>query len=165
MIATAPAPSLDAYPLELIDRVVELAAEQADFAAGFLRRFGLLPPAGGFSAEFLLELGAVGRMFFWEYDGLDHHRDAGLPSAGDALLGLVTWHRRPDRDPSADPPPSLMHAVFVLSVEHLAWTGPRDLKAEVLLGFPDEDALVDAIARFLWENRRHWPDDEQEVMS
>ena len=35
----------------------------------------------------------------------------------------------------------------------MAWAGPRCLEAEILLEAPDDDALVESLARFLWANR------------
>jgi len=43
--------------------------------------------------------------------------------------------------------------VLALTVERFAWHARDDLGAEVLLGFPEEDAVLDALAQFLWEHR------------
>jgi hypothetical protein len=169
MITTDPSTSLEPYPPDLVARVGQQADEDADFVIALLRELGLAPPSGetrGFPAGSLLELGAAGRLFAWERRGLDLHRGAGLPSARDALLRVFNLDEPPSRDPSvADCIPVVAAAVFVLTVERLAWTGPRDLRAEILLDIPEGDDHIDATARFLWDNRRLWSDDEQELMS
>jgi len=49
---------------------------------------------------------------------------------------------------------SLALRVLALTIEQLAWTGPRDLKAEILLDETDEDVLVEALAQHLFRTRR-----------
>ncbi len=142
------------YPPELIDRVAEQAARDADMTAGFLEAIGLTPPSGEarhLPGDFLLELGAAMRLLAWEVDGLDLH-GAGLPTARDAILRVFRDATNRLRNQSF-PIPSLGRDVFRISVERLAWVGPRDLHAEILLDVPDEDTLVEAMARFLWDRR------------
>src|SRR5437868_5648101 len=81
-------PALAAYPPELIERVADQAARDAQLAANILDEAGLAPSPGGvrsFPAEFLLELGAAARLLAWESAGLELHRQAGLPAAREAL--------------------------------------------------------------------------------
>src|SRR3954451_8327325 len=78
---------LAAYPPELIARVAEQAARDADLTAHFLKGVGLAPPAGTtrpLPSGFLLELGAALRLLAWEVDGLDLN-ESGLPTARDAI--------------------------------------------------------------------------------
>src|SRR5438067_10767074 len=80
--------SLAAYPPELIARIAEQAARDADLTAEFLKGVGLGPPPGTtrpLPSELLLELGAAMRLLAWEMDGLDLH-GFGLPTARDAIL-------------------------------------------------------------------------------
>jgi hypothetical protein len=49
---------------------------------------------------------------------------------------------------------ALARAVFDVKVDRFAWTGPAELDADVALGVPAEDALLDALAKLLWANRR-----------
>ncbi len=153
--------SLAAYPPELITRVAEQAARDADLTAHFLTAVGLAPPPGKvrrLPSEFLLELGAAMRLLAWEVEGLDLH-ESHLPSARDAILQSFRDSTRRMHDP-ASPAPCLGRSVFRLTVERLAWAGPRDLHAEILLDIPDEDALVEAMARFLWDRRAAPPADD-----
>jgi len=143
-----------AYPPELIDRVASLAERDAGLTAEFLGAVGLAPPPGEacrLPARVLLELGAAMRLLAWEEEGLDCRR-AGLPIARDAILRVFREATDLLRDPSG-PAPTLGRDVFGFTVDHLAWAGPKDLRAEILLDFPDEDALVEVMARFLWDNR------------
>src|SRR3954462_9471169 len=74
---------LAAYPPELIDRVAEQAARDADLTAHFLKAVGLVPradEAGPLPADLLLELGAAMRLLAWEVDGVDL-QEPGLPTA------------------------------------------------------------------------------------
>src|SRR3954467_4937985 len=113
--------SLAAYPPELIARVAEQAARDADLTAYFLKAVGFIPPPGTtifLPGEFLLELGAAMRLLAWEVDGLDLH-EFGLPTARDAILQAFRDATRRIDDPSS-PAPSLRRAVFRITVEHLA---------------------------------------------
>jgi len=145
---------LAAYPPELIARVAEQAARDADLTADFLMVVGLSSPAGTnglLPSDFLLQLGSAMRLLAWEVDWLDLH-ESGLPTAQDAILEVFQDATRRLHDPSA-PAPSRAQAVFRLTVDRLAWVGPRDLHAEILLDFPDEETLVETMARFLWDQR------------
>jgi hypothetical protein len=146
----------------LITRLAEQAARDADLALDILTRVGLGPPPGEvryLPATFLLELGAACRLLAWEVTGLTLHREAGLPSARDALRDAFWGAAALAADPSApDPGPSLSRAVFALAVDRLAWAGPAYLRAEVILDSPDEDVMVEAMARFLWDHRRRPPE-------
>ena len=158
MAPTDSSAGLLAFPPELISRVVEQAVGDADLTARILTRVGLGPPPGEvrrLPATFLFELGAACRLLAWEVAGLTLHREAGLPSARDALRAAFREAAALAANPSApDPGPSLSPAVLALAIDRLAWAGPAYLRAEILLDTPDEDALVEAMARFLWDRRR-----------
>ena len=143
---------LSLLPPELIRSVAEDAASDADRAAFFLSEVGLalLPgQARRLPAHFLLDLGAAMRLLIWEQAGLTIHLEAGLPCAREATL-QVFREALPEAGGSTS---WLAQAVFRLSVDRLAWSGRRDLDADILLDMPDEDALVEVMARFLWANR------------
>src|SRR4051794_12429450 len=145
---------LAAFPPELVARVAEQAARDADLTAHFLNGVGLGPLPGTtrpLPSDLLLELGAAMRLLAWEVDGLELH-ESGLPTARDAILQAFQGAERRIHDPSS-PAPGLCRSVFRITGERLAWVGPRDLHAEILLGIPDEDDLVEAMARFLWDHR------------
>ena len=79
---------LAAYPPELIDRVAEQAARDAELNAHFLEEVGLLPlarEAPGLPSGLLLALGAAMRLRSWESLGMDL-RAEGLPTAREALF-------------------------------------------------------------------------------
>ena len=79
---------------------------------------------------------------------------AGLPSARDALghvIGVITAAAA-DRAALARAG-ALGRAVFDLRMSRLAWAGPAELQADVALDAPDEDALIEALAVFLWASR------------
>ncbi len=146
--------TLAAFPPELIARVAEQAAGDADLVAHFLEELGLAPTPGTtrqLPGELLLDLGAAMRLLAWEVAGLELN-EPGLPAAGDAILQAFRAAMRRKHEPSA-PASALGRAVLRITAERLAWVGPRDLHAEILLDVPDEDELVEAMAHFLWERR------------
>ena len=121
----------------------------------FLRALGLkASPARPIALPdaFLLELGAALRLLEWERRGLTAHTDAGLPPSGQALREAF---RHLDA-PGAAPGPlgdTLAYRVMVFFAERFAWAGREELDADVAMGEADEDALLDALADFLWDNR------------
>lgn len=154
--------TVPAIPPELLADVAERADADADRVVLFLQALGLAPAPGqtrALPAAFLLDLGAALRLLAWEAAGLDVHRQAGLPAALDAIRRAFA--EAPGyllRDPTAPAPyPPLFRAVLRLTADRLAWAGRRDLGADVVLGDPDEDALIEALAAFLWAHRRPTP--------
>ena len=151
-----------AFPPELIASVAERAAEDANLVAQFLGAADLIPPEGGnkrLPARVLLGLGAAMRLLTWEVGGLDLAR-LGLPAPDVAVLDALGVPENPTHGPRS-PVPFLSSVVFRFGVERLAWCGPATLGAEVLLDDLDEDALVEVLARYLWD-RRHRPATESE---
>ncbi len=145
---------LSLYPAEPIDRVVQQAAYDAGLTAHALAVVGLASPPGktrSLPREFLLELGAALRLMVWELDGLDL-QELGLPTAQDAITGAFLGAVQQIRDPSY-PASSLSRTVLEITIERFAWAGPRELQAEIMFETPDEDALVEAMARLLWDHR------------
>jgi hypothetical protein len=156
MAPTLETDDLNRLPPELVRSVANEAARDAVRAASFLDAVGLTPPPGGvlqLPANFLLNLGAAMRLLAWEVAGVVVHLEAGLPPARDAIHRVFRETVRESGYGDCTSP-WLSLAVLQLSVERFAWTALRDLRADILLDFPDEDALVEAMARFLWD-RRH----------
>jgi hypothetical protein len=154
-MATAATPDVGrGFPIEQIRFAADGAAEEAAWVVALLAAAGLAPPPGetrGFPPGVLLDLGGVARLRAWEAAGLDEHRRAGLPGAREALehvVGLLTL--------AAADPTELAHAgrlgraVFDLRMSRFAWAGPGELRIDAVLDEPDEEALIDALADFLW---------------
>jgi hypothetical protein len=99
-------------------------------------------------AGFLLHLAAALRLLSSEAQGFFPHREAGLPEARQAIRDAFLALTDPDADPT-----ELCVAVLRLSVERFAWSGPPDLGADVALDEAPEDALLEALADFLWAHR------------
>jgi hypothetical protein len=153
--------SLDQLPPGLIDAVAQEAASDAERVAAFLEALGLRPSGEGAArvplrlpAYFLLGLGAALRLLSWEQSGLHVHRDAGLPSAHEALREVFWAVTAPaplaEKALAAD---RLRGRVLGVFLARLAWSGRALLGAHLELGEADEGALVDALAQFLWANR------------
>jgi hypothetical protein len=151
MAVLHPAFSTNDLPAEMVAAVAGDAARDADRIGLFLEHLGLgatpekprLLPAG-----FLLHVGAALRLLVWEAEGFFGHRQAGLPTAGQAIRDAF----RSLADPEANPA-DLRVAVLRLSIERFAWTGQPELGADIALEEAHEDALLDALADFLWARR------------
>jgi len=96
----------------------------------------------------MLELAAALRIYFWEQDGFFLPLSLGLPD-GDTAVGQVLRSLNDKEFTSRE----LFSAVSRLCNEKLAWTGPADLGAEVVVEDADEEILLEALAGFLWAHR------------
>jgi hypothetical protein len=138
--------------IEVIARVMRQACDDAEMVIALLRRLGMSPSSSEFPRmpnSLLLDLAAACRLAVWERAGVTIHREAGLPSAEEALrLAFEACVSRQIVGGLGFGP-----QIMALNITHFAWSGPVDLRAEVLLGVPDEDALVDAMAQFLFDRR------------
>jgi hypothetical protein len=144
-------PSPPNVPADLAEFIAAGAAWEADLV-GHALATSLPPEQARLPADVLLNLGAALRLLAWEHDGLTLHRDAGLPSADDAIRWVLV-ESLPRRGRRHLPDAWLCVAVLRLRVEHFAWAGPRELRADVRLDAADEDALIDALAQLLWKHR------------
>lgn len=146
------------YPAELIQFAADEAGRDADDVAAFLAAAGLAPPPGEtrrFPPGVLIDLGAVVRLRRWEAAGYAVHIEAGLPTAHGALSHVInTLVKAAANRASLASAGALGRAVFELTVTRFAWAAPRELGADIVLNVEDEDALVEALAQFLWA-RRH----------
>ena len=143
------------FPAELRRSVAEEADRDADRVALFLRTLGLEASTNRplhLPGPFLLELGAALRLLGWEDCGLSVHLDAGLPPSSQALCESLLTLAAPDITPGPGKD-SLAYRVLVLFAERFAWSGREELDADVALGEADGDALLEALADFLWDNR------------
>jgi hypothetical protein len=145
------------YPGEQVRFAAAGAAEEAESATTFLASAGLAPPAGetrGLPRGILLDIGGMVRLRAWEAAGLDAHRRAGLMTADEALEHIIDVLTRAAADPAElARAGALGRAVFDLRMSRFAWAGPMEYQADIALDTPDEEALIDALAKFLWGSR------------
>lgn len=139
----------------LVHAVARNAAFVADLTAAVLDKTGIFPPATQkkLPAGFLLELGAVLQIGFWERNGIVVHQSAGLPSYREASKDLAA---RAERGPAefADPAAiSLSRAVMAFWIEHFAWEGKQLLGSDIVVDEVEEDQFADMLAEFLWKHR------------
>jgi hypothetical protein len=138
-------------PAEMVAAVAADAARDADRVGLFLEQLGLgaTPekprplPAG-----FLMDLGAALRLLVWEAEGFFGHREAGLPTAEQAIRDAFRFLTDPEANPA-----ELSVLVLRLSVERFAWSGQPELGADIALDEAHEDVLLEALADFLWARR------------
>ena len=162
-MAAAPSESpINRFPPGLLQAVKHAAADDADRVAQFLDALGLRPTGPGAARAplrlptfFLVGLGAVTRLREWEQRGLRAHCDAGLPPADEALREVFRAVEAPEPLAAKEQAATrLACRVLAVFVERMAWDGRPLLGADLELGEADEDALVDALSKFLWLNRR-----------
>ena len=161
MVADISPEILREYPAELIRFAIDEAGRDADDVAAFLAAAGLAPPPGetrGFPPGILLDLGAVVRLRRWEAAGHAVHVEAGLPSARAALHHVIkTLVDAAANRAALAVAGALGRAVVDLTVSRFAWTARPELGSDVVLHVTDEDALVEALAQFLWAHRHDGP--------
>jgi hypothetical protein len=142
-------------PAELLATAVCEASRDADRVGRFLHAHGLvtspdrplyLPDA------FLLNLAASLRLLTWEMSSLQVHRDAGLPSAEQALNETFRSLAESDVVESLTLHDLSLRAL-ALFIERFAWHGRRELDADMALDRYDQDGMLDALAEFLWAHR------------
>jgi hypothetical protein len=159
-MAVVPPLSLSAFHPDLIRAVKGDAERDADLVGAFLAVTGLAPsgrrPQGAplaVPADCLLGLGAALRLSLWEQLGIRVHLDHGLPPARQALLDVLRTATGQAQAEAAERARSLTGRVLALSAAHLAWSGRIELGADVVLGAADQEALLEALADYLWVHR------------
>jgi hypothetical protein len=159
-------PRLAGIPEALIRATVRQAEDDADRVGQFLEDFGFRSPEArttplALPPALLMGLAAVLRLHAWEQDGVRRHLPVDLPTARDAVRDLfcaMVDRSAPGRlEAFAN---GLTLRVYAVWMVHFAWDGLEVLGADLVLGDAEEDALADALARFLW-NTRHTLDVRQ----
>jgi len=151
-------------PTEFSDAWIDAVRRRADFVAALVAetlRATLdvpAPPDGrvrrlNVPAGFLLELGAVIALNMWERQGIMRHLDAGIPTWSEADVDLARRLKEDPRQFDRIENASLNRRVLKYWLENFAWDGIQTFGAEVMLSTADENAIVNAVARFLYENR------------
>ena len=139
----------------LIEAIVAEAWADADRIAAFLKEFGSEATDDSrnpIDRDTAIFLGAFLRLAYWERLGLGIHLQAGLPSASQALADACQAVTESGSIPWAD---ELWASVLKVFVRHFAWHGRGELGAAITIDSLDEEAALDALARLLWERRRH----------
>jgi hypothetical protein len=157
MAEPLPPLTLADVPSELIEAVARDAARDAERVALFLDALSQTPPGRWLAekpvslpADFLLALGAALRLWVWEEHKLTAHREAGLPAAREALWDV--FRAVADLE-AAGRIKGLKARVLSVSVERFAWNARPELGVDVTLGEAEEDAVLEALADFLWDHR------------
>jgi hypothetical protein len=157
MASSASPIDLARLPQELIVAVVHEGWRDADMVGHFLEALSQSTPWQWLArkpvylpADFLLGLGAALHLHVWEWNGILVHREAGLPSAQEALLDVFQSLTDPESAAKTAQLPARVTALFMAK---FAWTAPVELNADVTLGEAEEEALLEALADFLWAHR------------
>jgi hypothetical protein len=94
------------------------------------------------------------RLRRWEAAGYAVHVEAGLPTACASLDHVIRTLIAAAADRTAlAAAGALGRAVFDLAVTRFAWTAGPELGSDVVLDVSGEDALIEALAQFLWSHR------------
>lgn len=148
---------LSAVPSELIHALALEASRDAAAVICFLQALSDTPAGAWLRAlpvrlprEFLLNLGAALRLCIWECKGIHVHREMSLPTGREALVDV--FRAATDADAAARST-QLATRVVALFIDRFAWIGRSELRADLVLGSLSEDALVNAMAEFLWAHR------------
>lgn len=156
---------VDSQSAQLADAFAIAAQRNADRIAALVAE--LLAPGGtgraasadGYEASdlqpaLLLELAAVIHLREWETTGLIELVDLGLPTADEAIEQIATKLENGFVGFANIDSASLWYQINAIWCGSIAWEGEVVLGATIAIGPLDEDDLLDALANFLWTNRR-----------
>jgi hypothetical protein len=100
--------------------------------------------------ELLFGLGSALRLAEWEARGLATRLGTSLPPSTQAVLDVF---RAVVDEPARTRTRQLIVEVQSLYFTRFAWMASIGSRADVVLGSPSEDVLVDAIADLVWKSR------------
>lgn len=140
----------------LMGAIVRHAELAADLTAEVLKQmFPEEPPENlRLPANFLLELGAILQIGYWEFNGMSAHIEAGLPSKADASKELSERAQKGPSEFIGDNATPIQTQVQQFWIHNLAWDGPSLMSTEMVVGEIDEDRFLDLAAHFLWQHRQ-----------
>jgi hypothetical protein len=150
--------ALNSLPPDMVRWAETAARDDADAVGTFLRDAcgirGTPDRPVRVPLQLVLDLAGALRLHAWEQVGTDPRQFPGLPDLACALRDVVR-QVRPDLDDSGTglPPGELAARVFDVHLDFFAWCGRPELGADVILGPADEEAVLDALADFLWRYR------------
>lgn len=146
--------------VEIADSLVRAVVRHAELAADLTtevlkKMFPEEPPEYlRLPANYLLELGAVLQIGFWEFNGLSAHIDAGLPSHAQASKKLLERAQKGPSEFAGDNATPIQTQVQQFWIDNLAWDGLSLMGKEMVVGEIDEEQLLDLAAQFLWKHRQ-----------
>ena len=137
---------------DVVLRTKELAERGADLAVAFLSELGCSPATIPRSSSFLSEISALAQVREWERHGLAESLGSWLPSYSEALLDLVD---QIEQGVASGKPlsPNLSKLVMRVGLENLAWNPSEIGEFATVTGEFDEDAMLEAFAELIWNNR------------
>jgi hypothetical protein len=153
------APEQQRDVLDWLSAFIREAHRDAAAVSAFLASLGLAPdPSGqgtGFSQDLLLKIAALIRLRHWERSGLRPRMGVALPSSDEVLVDVVG-------DPNQKTPRfsgrELTRQILWLHLTQFAWKSWPDAAADLLIcQSAPTAALLDALARFLWQFRHLSP--------
>jgi hypothetical protein len=103
-----------------------------------------------------MELAAALRLCIWDEQGLTPHLREELPSGRQAVIDAFRWLDRSAASQEKERPPYLAPRVMLLT-HRLAWQGRELLNAEVAIGFPEDEGILDELVDFVWKHRHKVP--------
>jgi hypothetical protein len=142
-------------PGVVLDAVTHHANWQAALTASVLNGWkDRLPNLHLLPRGFLLELGAIFELDYWERLGLRAQLNSDLPSYHEAKLQLTQRAARGPQEFEGPGASLLAPRVLRVWLERFAWDGPELLGAEVLVGELDEDLFAELLADFVWRHQQ-----------
>lgn len=161
-------PKVEPAVLDFAARLIRLAHRDADRLIVFFDKIGLQrhlwarnpgaeapePPAGegamDAARQWLQDVAFALRIADWEARGITSHIAAGLPDSKTAMARAFELQGFPRFSPEE----RFGARVQLFDARYLARDGGVLIDAEVELGVPDEDALIDSMAEFLLSRAR-----------
>ncbi|QDU17465.1 hypothetical protein CA11_53070 [Gimesia maris] len=145
--------------IKLADSLMVAIARNAEVTADLIveelkQMFPEEPPENiRLPANYLLELGAVLMIGYWEFNGILAHIEAGLPSEAEATKNLSERAQKGASEFAGDNATPIQNQVQQFWIHNLAWDGPSLMSTEMVLDEIDEDQFMD-LAEFLWKHRQ-----------
>ena len=139
-------------PDEYRDFLVADAERSADRVMAWLNHFGISRTVA-LPAELLIGFDLALRFETWEQNSISEHLKAGLPSALQVMKRVLSLMEVSELQAYVD---RLGLQVIIVQRESLAWQAGGALGADVaIVADDDEDAFLDTMADFLWDNRHN----------
>jgi hypothetical protein len=144
------------FPAELVAGVAREAEADARHVCLFLEAVGVSATPERpvpLPAHFLLDLAAALRLLIWERSGLRPQNIGNLPLSRHALREVLLSAATAQRASAIGEPGVLARRVVAAWIDHFAWGARVELGVDVLLEEADDEALLEALADFLWDHR------------
>lgn len=141
---------------ETLVAISEQAVHSAELVRRYLESLGLRSTPKSpipFPRWFLLDLGTALQIACWELSGVAAFIPETLPSSIELIREIFEAVEDPNTFVSRGPNKELGIRVMLVHLRYFAFR-PYPTRAPVVVGRPNEDNLLDALALYLWQTRK-----------